>query len=283
MWLPPMEAPCSTTPLTSKRTSTQVPPQEAQEGESVVLELHDETSIHYWGAFDWEGAELREGRYLFETERGFRFRIDHFKVAAATIQLRPCEVDAPETASFLGVRLGIPAAHADHVASDDPSRVVVDLAEDAFETLDELAVGTAPAGLYCEAFLLASVLTTVSSDGQNGDGDGEPDAAFALGVNTLAFAGAFQPISADPKSESWTSIEARIPLSEGMLEPLQTPPTTLNWPLYAQGDSEVDVIVTRYPVRAFQDLNPLLALPYELAWDALGTLLHSSSVHVLPR
>lgn len=229
--------------------------------EPTTLSLLEGDRVLYVGTFDWEGADwegadVDSGVYAFANDLGHQFRISQFSVATHSVQLRRCDVAATHQSNF-----GLRTAHADHVVEDDPSIAVVAASEDGFAVeAQELGTGLSSMGQYCDAFLLATAAATEVLDG-----------------NSIIVAGEYRLASED----RWQTLEARIPIGEGALKPLllgMQPETGLETRDGAAIDTRI--VFTRYPVAAFEGLDPSAHSRAALAWELLGKLLAETTVHV---
>lgn len=255
---------CTMSPVPSESPETLEPeelsdsPEPEMQDSETSLGLEPGDRVAYAGRFDWEDARQENGSYYFVNSLGYQFRIDTLYLATSSVQLRVCDVE--EESSWLP-RWGVAVAYADHVVEDDPSLAIVGKTEDAFvEGTTLLAVGTVGGGDYCRAFARSSLLL-------------EPESG--LGEHTLVVSGAYTFIG-NEGLDNWTEFDASVPLTEGLLEDLAMDPAP-SWQPSAE-DIDASIVFVRYPVRAFQSVDPRRLLPVELAWEILGNLLHTSSV-----
>lgn len=261
---------CTMSPMPADEPGA-LDPEEAMQGTiSDVEEPGDEgrlvlppgARVAYAGSFDWEDAIREDGSYNFVNSLGYQFRIDALYLVTSSVQLRACEEEQESSPSSSWLpRWGVAVAYADHVVEDDPSLAWVGKVEDALaEEIMPLAVGVVGGGTYCQAFARSAQFK-------------EPGGAQV--EHTLVVAGAYT-FGGNVSDENWVEFDASVTLTEGLLKELSLDPS----PTWRSSEDDIDagVLLVRYPVRAFQFIDPRRLLPVELAWELLGNLLHTSSV-----
>lgn len=229
-------------------------------------------SIAYWGVFDWEGVVATDEGYVFDNDLGFTFRIDTFGLAVMSIQLVPCTEHAAGQGAGAAVPLELGLVHEgdaqfSDTAQNDPSIIAVGIAEDVFSaSLREFGVGEGGEQVYCDAFWLSAPLL-------------DPDPR--LDSDSISITGAYRPPGADGEDD-WVPFETAVALSAGTLTSLVPHPDDSSRPT-TDDQADVNIIVTRYPARAFDALDPRELSSVELAWEVLRNMLQDSSVSYVQR
>ncbi|MGE0323294.1 MAG: hypothetical protein AB7K71_25405 [Polyangiaceae bacterium] len=218
------------------------------DGAAKSLVLPADARVEYVADWSWEGAKRSGAGYRFENDLGYSFQIDEFRVATYSAQLITCEPTA-------GLHWGLSVAHAHHVATNDPSMHVAERGEDALgEQFTTLGFGTAAGGAYCSAFLLFTPLA-----------EGAPE----LGGNAIWFSGKYTAPDGDEKP-----LQGQIPQGDGALGSLASAiPSAL--PL--DGDA-ARIVFVRFPVRAFDGIDPSDLSDLKLGWEVLKGLVATTEV-----
>ena len=222
-----------------------------------VATLPEGADISYIGAFSWNGASQTASGFELVNDLGYRFRIERFQVAAYSVQLRSCL-----PAHRGGWSWSPRQALAHHVAVDDVSVFIAQAGEDALLfSWHELGIGRASGAAYCQAFLLVASPTA-------------PDPT--LEGNSFVVAGSYLA----PGASEWLELDARVPYGDGTLRRLlsATPPSETFESMDGSSPA-ARVVFTRYPVAAFAGISPEGKSSIVLAWEILGNLLATTTVH----
>ncbi|MEZ4372716.1 MAG: hypothetical protein R3B07_17970 [Polyangiaceae bacterium] len=218
------------------------------DGAAESLTLPADVRVEYIVDWSWDGAGRSGAGYRFKNDLGYSFQIDEFRVATYSAQLITCEPTA-------WLHWGLSVAHAHHVAINDPSMYVAERGEDALsERFTTLGFGTAAGGEYCSAFLLFTPLA-----------EGAPE----LGGNAIWFSGTYTDADGDAQP-----LQGQIPQGDGALGSLASAiPSAI--PL--DGDA-ARVVFVRFPVRAFDGIDPSDLSDLKLGWEVLKGLVATTEV-----
>lgn len=231
------------------------------------LELTRDAVITYVLAWSWEGARREGDAWVFETDLGYTVGISAAHSATSQLELVPCSTASQASGGGAIAWLSdlvVGTAHAAHGGTPDASAAAFPIVE-SWLTERPRVFGAAKASgaAYCEAHQLSAPIEAAAPDG------------FALAGESLVVSGFWSA----PGEVERHGLEIRINLSDGRVRPLDA---VIDWPAEAI-EGEAAIVITRRPARAFDGLKIDEMADIDLAFEALGGLLHSAEVAVAVR
>jgi len=199
--------------------------------------------VRYFVRTDWEGAPLESGARIIETDLGYTVAISSFQLRTTSIELVPCE---PLASLDLGPTRAL--AHGssyEHDISAIEPGVMDDL---MLEEAQALGYSIATRSAYCELFSV--------------HGTGRDEVVVSL-VGWYLAPGSDEPVPF--AAEHSLGVTDVAPLSLGAFDDALLP-------------DEAEVVITRFPARAFDGL-PLDELPeVDLAYEVGLALLRTREI-----
>lgn len=239
---------------------------EGAEGDAGPLALARDAALTYVLAWSWDGARREGDAWVFETDLGYTVGITAAHSAISQIELVPCATTAAEASDGAVAWLGdlvVGTAHAGHGGTPDASAAAAPIVE-SWLAAAPVVFGAAKASgaAYCEAHQLSAPIEAVASDG------------FAFSGETLVVSGFWSA----PGEVERHGLEIGVNLSNGRTRPLGA---RVDWPADVGGDAAI--VITRKPARAFDGLVFEELADIDLAFAALGGLMHAAEVTVALR
>lgn len=230
------------------------------------LELARDAALTYVLAWSWEGARREGDAWVFETDLGYTVGITAAHSAISQLELVPCSSAAQAGGGAIAwlSDLVVGTAHAAHGGTPDASAAASPIVE-SWLTAQPIVFGAAKASgaAYCEVHQLSAPIEAAAADG------------FALAGETLVVSGFWSA----PGAAERHGLELRVNLSDGRTRPLDA---WVDWPAVAT-EGEAAIVITRRPARAFDGLQLDALADIDLAFEALGGLMHSAEVEVAVR
>lgn len=231
------------------------------------LELTRDAVITYVLAWSWEGARREGDAWVFETDLGYTVGISAAHSATSQLELVPCSTASQASGGGAIAWLSdlvVGTAHAAHGGTPDASAAAFPIVE-SWLTERPLVFGAAKASgaAYCEAHQLSAPIEAAAPDG------------FAFAGESLVVSGFWSA----PGEAERHGLEVSVNLSDGRVRPLAA---VIDWPAEAI-EGEAAIVITRRPARAFDGLKIDEMADIDLAFEALGGLLHSADVAVAVR
>jgi hypothetical protein len=231
------------------------------------LELTRDAAITYVLAWSWEGARREGDAWVFETDLGYTVGISAAHSATSQLELVPCSTASQASGGGAIAWLSdlvVGTAHAAHGGTPDASAAAFPIVE-SWLTERPLVFGAAKASgaAYCEAHQLSAPIEAAAPDG------------FAFAGESLVVSGFWSA----PGEAERHGLEVSVNLSDGRVRPLAA---VIDWPAEAI-EGEAAIVITRRPARAFDGLKIDEMAEIDLAFEALGGLLHSADVAVAVR
>lgn len=234
--------------------------------EAAPLELARDAAITYVLAWSWEGARREGDAWVFETDLGYTVGISAAHSATSQLELVPCPTASQAGGGAVAwlSDLVVGTAHAAHGGAPDASAAAFPIVE-SWLTAQPLVFGAAKASgaAYCEVHQLSAPIEAAAPDG------------VALAGESLVVSGFWSA----PGEAERHGMEISVNLSDGRVRPLDA---VIDWPAAAT-EGEAAIVITRRPARAFDGLKLDELADIDLAFEALGGLLHSADVAVAVR
>lgn len=228
------------------------------------LRLAAGTPVAYVLDWSWDDATRDGDAHVFTTDRGYTVTLATAYLATGRAELVPCS-ESPSLAGAVS-SLFVRTAHAAHARVGDTSAVSAPVVEPAHAARPHLLGRAFASGHdYCSVHLLGVPVDAAAADG------------FALTRESLVLTGHWTA----PGSPERHPLHASINLQDGSLRPLSgwtTFPTDL-----APASSNVAIVLTRHPTRAFNNLDLARLGPTDLAFAVLGNLLQSTEARIATR
>ncbi len=186
------------------------------------------TPIEYAFATDWEDTPSEEGVRVVETRDGYRIGVEALYIGVGALELVPCSTEA--TLEVFVMSLFRPSvARADHGWISDSTRLEPSVAENLLSDRVVLGPVDASGSAYCEAFWTLTPVAARAADG------------FELIRSSVHISGWIQaPDHAEP-----LAFVEELRVGRGELVPISN-----DW------NAERGALqITRYPARAFQDVQ----------------------------
>jgi hypothetical protein len=233
-------------------------------GPAAPLALPAGTPVAYVLDWSWDGARRDGDAHVFTTDRGYTVALETAYLATGRAELVPC-TDASSLADAVSSLL-VPAAHAAHSRTGDPSAVTAPVVESVHAAAPHLlGRGFAGGAAYCGVHVLGVPVAAAAADG------------FALARETLVLTGHWTA----PGGHERRPLRASINLQDGSLRPLSGWTT---FPVaHAPPSARVAVVLTRHPARAFDRLDLAALGDTDLAFAVLGNLLQGTDAKIATR